>query len=81
MIERGRWKKIVQKEITCLHCQVLEDEYHVVIVYLYINLAHIYLIHFSIIKVVVYIYTPTLFLHLMCSIVNCCLFLFLDLCI
>ena len=33
MIERGRWKKIVHKERTCLHCQVLEDEYHVVIVF------------------------------------------------
>ena len=32
MIERGRWKKIVHKDITCLHCQVLDDEYHVVIV-------------------------------------------------
>ena len=32
MIERRRWKKIVHKERTCLHCQVLEDEYHVVIV-------------------------------------------------
>ena len=32
MIERGRWNKIVHKERTCLHCQVLEDEYHVVIV-------------------------------------------------
>ena len=32
MIERGRWKKIVHTEITCLHCPVLEDEYHVVIV-------------------------------------------------
>ena len=32
MIERGRWKDIVHKKITCLHCQVLEDEYHVVIV-------------------------------------------------
>ena len=32
MIERGRWKNSVHKERTCLHCQVLEDEYHVVIV-------------------------------------------------
>ena len=32
MIERGRWKKIVPKYKTCLHCQVLEDDYHVVIV-------------------------------------------------
>ena len=32
MIERGRWKDIVHKKITCLHCQVFEDEYHVVIV-------------------------------------------------
>ena len=32
MIERGRWKKSVHKERTCLHCPVLEDEYHVVIV-------------------------------------------------
>ena len=32
LIERGRWKKIVRKEGTCSHCQVLEDEYHVVIV-------------------------------------------------
>ena len=32
MIERGRWNKIVHKERPCLHCQVLEDEYHVVIV-------------------------------------------------
>ena len=32
MIERGRWKKIVHADRTCLHCHVLEDEYHVVIV-------------------------------------------------
>ena len=32
MIERGRCKTIVHKDRTCLHCQVLEDEYHVVIV-------------------------------------------------
>ena len=32
MIERGRLKKIVIKERTRLHCQVLEDEYHVVII-------------------------------------------------
>ena len=32
MIERGRWKKIVHKDIIFLHCQALEDEYHVVIV-------------------------------------------------
>ena len=32
MIERGRWKKIVHKERTCLYCQVLEVEYHDVIV-------------------------------------------------
>ena len=32
MIERGRWKKVVHKERTCLYCQVLEGEYHVVIV-------------------------------------------------
>ena len=38
MIERGRWKKIVHKERTCLHCQVLEDKYHVLLYVLSIQL-------------------------------------------